>query len=66
MSKRVRPGEGFYKLLNSVSSIDILDSPPKRGKTSHLDINSADLPQGVYEIERVIHQRKSSKVHLQI
>ena len=61
--KRERPKEGFYSYSNSLSSVDILDTTlnsPKR--TRYLEITAPELPEGVYEIERVIHHRRSSKV----
>ena len=54
-TKRSRPSSGFYRVLNSLSSVDYFqDNPRKKRKIEIVD----DLPQGVYKVERLVAERK--------
>ena len=70
MSKRSRPEKGFYRYLHSRSSVDLLPTEgqvrPIKQYHLGLDGDSTTLPEGVFEVERVIHQRKSGKVSMQL
>ena len=70
-AKRSRPDKGFYSYLNSVSTVDIVEAHTstvnkqvRRPRLLQLDLSSVpdgplELPEGVFQVERVIHQRKS-------
>ncbi len=57
---------GFYKRLHSTSTADLLGLPTaKRRPQPRLTLEgspAADLPSGVYPVERVIAERKFKKV----
>ena len=53
-TKRSRPSNGFYQLLNSLSSVDYNHDTGKSRKLEIVD----ELPQGVYKVERLVAERK--------
>ena len=54
-TKRSHLSSGFYQLPNSLSSIDYDEDTPR--KSTKLEIVD-ELPQGVYQVERLVAERK--------
>ena len=61
---------GFYKRLHSTSTVDLLSLPSaKRQLQQRLTLEGSpavDLPSGVYPVERIIAERRSKKVPVQL
>lgn len=60
MSKRTRPEKGYYTYLHNISSVDLDSVEPSR--TIHEPIlnlasGSDELPEGVFQVERIMHER---------
>ena len=67
MRSAARHPPGFYKKLHSTSTADLLSLNLPTAKRQRLMLEgspAADLPSGVYLVERIIAERRSKKVKM--
>ena len=53
--KRSRPSSGFYRLLDSLSSLDDDQDTPRKSRKLYV---VGELPRGVYRVEKLVAECK--------